>query len=183
MVPLYVLLALSLTLLGIVIKLGSVKGAGANAILFLGPFHIAALIGGIAAMFASSAMIGGYVRTITERLDRQWSILTVTIITGSFFALVNGFHRWIIAGIDVGKGSQIWIVAYLTALLVVIGYICKVPWDRARDISFRRYEDAWRAADRRRWKTKATKQYWRPRNRRLGRMTKSIIKLLPSGEG
>lgn len=166
-VPLYILLALSFLLLAIVIKLGTIIGTGPNAVLFLGPFHILSLIGGMAAMFAASAGIGGYMRTITERLDRLWSISVVTIATSSFFALVNGLHRWIIADIDVSKGSQIWIVAFLTALLIVIGYVCKVPWDRARDLSFKHHDDVWRAADRRRWKPEPKKQYWRPRNRRM----------------
>ncbi|MEK9209814.1 hypothetical protein [Sphingomonas sp. 2378] len=149
--PLYIVLFLYFVFLLIVIKLGTIKGEGAEAVLFLGIPQISMLMFGVVAIFVLSAMMGGYARTIVERMNQRWSLLAVTAIAGGLFAAANGAYRLIVTEIDVSKGSQVWIVTYMTALLIVFGYICKVPWDRARDIWFQQYKEDWDAADRRRW--------------------------------
>ncbi len=154
---LYGLMAIPPVALLAIIRLGRTEGQGDAAVLFLSWPLIGAVIVMMAVLICIAAMQGGYARMVTDRLNRRWSMLLVAVLATGFVVTMQQLHGWLMKGVDITRGDQVWIAAFVTVWLLVIVYVCKVPLDRARDLWARHYEARRKAERERRLAKRATR--------------------------
>ena len=128
------LLSAPIEVLLIVAKISEHSGEGADAAIRLGFGAKALMAATLGCMAVGSAMVAGFARhSLTTLFTGRWTVLLPVAATFALLLWVSHVFRHAIGLIQAQRGDNWFIVVFLTAWVLLIGYVCKVPWDEARD--------------------------------------------------
>ncbi len=123
----------------VVMKYAHVTGTGVDSVATFDGVWKLAMVAAAAFMIAGSAVIGGYARMAFDMVGNRCALLILTGGFGGLFAYIGNFSRAASGSLDLSKGDHGLIAAILVIWLFTVGYVCKVPWDRARDVWSRHF--------------------------------------------
>ena len=86
----------------------------------------------ILAMFMVSAVLGAFQKRILRKFGR-WALLLWVAAAALFLLSVASVVSEVKEGLRLTLDDNAYVLAYLAAWLVVLGYLSKLPWDEARE--------------------------------------------------
>lgn len=86
----------------------------------------------ILAMFMVSAVLGAVQKRILRKFGR-WALLIWVAAAALFLLSVASVVSEVKEGLRLTLDDNAYVLAYLAAWLVVLGYLSKLPWDEARE--------------------------------------------------
>ncbi len=146
-VVLYPLLYLPVEFILTAMRHAIITGTGVEQVAILPVGWKVATFVMIFTMIAGSSVIGGLMRMAVEQVRNKCGILILVGLGGGLFAYLSSMVRGAIATLDVELGDHALVAGFLIAWLFVVGYVCKVPWDRARDLWRDHFDRARRRGD------------------------------------
>lgn len=92
------------------------------------------MLSGIGLMLATSGPLSGFARTVMHQFkDQRWTLILLTTASGGFFLYIGYVTTMTTSAIDISRGDNAWLAVFMVAWAWVVGRVCAVPVDRARD--------------------------------------------------
>lgn len=131
-IQLYLLVVLPLTLLLCVVRLAP-HDAGVDVIHLHGGWKLS-LIATMALMIATGLRMSGFARTVMgEFRDQRRTLLILATAAGGFVLYLGYVTMMATSLLDVTRGDNGMLAAFLVAWVWAITRVCNAPIDRARD--------------------------------------------------
>jgi hypothetical protein len=126
-----------LLLLPLSVMLGVVHHAphdAAGDVIHLDMTMRALLLGTIGLMFGSSSLLSGYAKSVmAEFKDQRWTLLILGTAAAGFLLYIGTVATTATALLDVTRGDNGLLAAFMVAWVWAITRVCNAPIDRARD--------------------------------------------------